>query len=393
MFILYANKTRLTLRQREPVTSGSVNIYLVQFEFSEDWAGLSRTAIFRAGTESRATLLEEDNETVLPWEVLRKPGLELFCGVYGTRDGHAVLPTTWVSLGWIAEGASPNESAQPPTPDLWQQALEGKGDNLELSGQSLRLRSGENVLSEVELPESGGEGLTGPQGPEGPVGPQGPQGVQGETGPEGPPGPQGEQGPPGADGAPGPKGDPGEQGPPGPPSSGSDLIAGDGLSRDGDRLNVDNPVQGIMTQAEFNALPEERRNKGTYIIKEPGDDAPGGGGCGDVYSTEERRIGTWIDGKPLYRKAAMLVSPPAQNNWNLWSANFVPNVDQVTNFYAVVRRTSGFVMVCFSPSVSFEIRDSGDLYAYIDTNAHNMANRPTCVVAEYTKTTDQEASE
>ena len=73
MFILYANKTRLTLRQREPVTSGSVNIYLVQFEFSEDWAGLSRTAIFRAGTESRATLLEEDNETVLPWEVLRKP--------------------------------------------------------------------------------------------------------------------------------------------------------------------------------------------------------------------------------------------------------------------------------------------------------------------------------
>lgn len=348
MFILYANKTRLTLRQREPVTSGSVNIYLVQFEFSEDWAGLSRTAIFRAGTESRATLLEEDNETVLPWEVLRKPGLELFCGVYGTRDGHAVLPTTWVSLGWIAEGASPNESAQPPTPDLWQQALEGKGDNLELSGQSLRLRSGENVLSEVELPESGGEGLPGPQGPEGP---------------------------------------------PGPPGSGSDLIAGDGLSRDGDRLNVDNPVQGIMTQAEFNALPEERRNKGTYVIKEPGDDAPGGGGCGDVYSTEERRIGTWIDGKPLYRKAAMLVSPPAQNNWNLWSANFVPNVDQVTNFYAVVRRTSGFVMVCFSTSVSFEIRDSGDLYAYIDTNAHNMANRPTCVVAEYTKTTDQEASE
>lgn len=27
----------------------------------------------------------------------------------------------------------------------------------------------------------------------------------------------------------------------------------------------------------------------------------GGGGDGEIYSTEETRIGTWIDGKPLYR--------------------------------------------------------------------------------------------
>lgn len=30
MFVLYANKTKLTLRQREPVTSGSVNVYPVR---------------------------------------------------------------------------------------------------------------------------------------------------------------------------------------------------------------------------------------------------------------------------------------------------------------------------------------------------------------------------
>ena len=82
-------------------------------------------------------------------------------------------------------------------------------------------------------------------GPEGPQGEQGPAGPQGEPGPQGPPGPQGE------------KGDPGEQGPPGPPGSGTALIAGDGLSKDGDTLNVDNPVRGILTQAEFDALTEE----------------------------------------------------------------------------------------------------------------------------------------
>ena len=57
MFILYANKNMLSLRQREPVTSGSVNVYSVLFEFSDDWDGLARTAVFRAGQESRSILL------------------------------------------------------------------------------------------------------------------------------------------------------------------------------------------------------------------------------------------------------------------------------------------------------------------------------------------------
>ena len=32
-------------------------------------------------------------------------------------------------------------------------------------------------------------------------------------------------------------------------------------------------------------------------------------GGGEVYSTEETRIGTWIDGKPLYRKTLVGTSP------------------------------------------------------------------------------------
>lgn len=85
MFVLYANKTKLTLRQREPVTSGSVNVYPVRFEFSPDWDGLQKTAVFRAGNGSVSVLLNDSGEVNVPWEVIRKPGVMLQVGVYGTR--------------------------------------------------------------------------------------------------------------------------------------------------------------------------------------------------------------------------------------------------------------------------------------------------------------------
>lgn len=178
MFVLYANKTRLTLRQREPVTSGSVNVYPVRFAFSADWDGLKRTAIFRAGTESMAVLLDDTNTCDIPWEVLQKPGLELFCGVYGTAGGHTVLPSIWASLGMILEGASPGAEARPPTPELWEQQLAGKGDALAYDGFKLSLLSGEKELSSVEI-IGGGSGTQGPPGPQGPEGHPGPSGDDG----------------------------------------------------------------------------------------------------------------------------------------------------------------------------------------------------------------------
>lgn len=130
MFVLCADKNRLTVRQREPVTSGSVNVYDVRFEFSEDWDGLTRTAVFKAGAVSRSGLLDDSGVCVIPWETLRKPWTRLMAGVYGTRDGDIVLPTVWASLGVIQEGAAPGEDARPPTPELWQQELERKQDRL-----------------------------------------------------------------------------------------------------------------------------------------------------------------------------------------------------------------------------------------------------------------------
>ncbi|MDE7009897.1 MAG: hypothetical protein K2O93_01680 [Oscillospiraceae bacterium] len=208
------------------MTSGSVNVCQVQFEFSEDWEGLTKTAVFEAGGESRSVLLDGSGLCAIPWEVLAAPKRELRAGVYGARGGDMVLPTVWANLGVILEGAAPAGELYPPTPELWEQALAGKGDGLALDGQTLKLLSGEETLSQVELPASGGgPGSEGPPGPQGEPGPPGPEGPQGPAGPQGP---QGE------------KGEPGPQGPPGESAQ-------------------------------------------------------------EVYSTEERVIGTWLDEK-LYRR-------------------------------------------------------------------------------------------
>lgn len=136
MFTLYADKNKLTLRQRETVTSGSANVYPVRFEFSADWDGMKRTAVFRAGEESRSVLLDGSGECSIPWEMLEDPGVRLYAGVYGTRGGDVVLPTVWTDLGMILTGAAPGEDARMPTPELWQQELDRKQDVLRgLPGQ------------------------------------------------------------------------------------------------------------------------------------------------------------------------------------------------------------------------------------------------------------------
>ena len=99
MFRLFAEKNKLALLEREPVTSGSVNVYGAQFEFSEDWTGLDRTAVFEAAGVSREVRLYPGGACVVPWEGLRVPGVRLRAGVYGKQGGEVVLPTVWADLG------------------------------------------------------------------------------------------------------------------------------------------------------------------------------------------------------------------------------------------------------------------------------------------------------
>ena len=242
----------LILRKRELITSGSVNVYKARFEFSEDWEGLTRTAVFRAGSEARSVLLDESGQCVIPWEVLSTPRAALRAGVYGTRDGEVVLPTVWENLGIIQDGTALGEEAQPPTPGVYEQIIKKKkkaeaaaqsvrddadagkfdgppgpkgkqGDTGPVGPQGERGLPGPRGEAGTQGPkgDKGDPGETGPVGPAGPRGTQGeaggrgPQGIQGETGPQGPkgdPGPAGPQGLTGAQGPAGPRGEKGERG-------------------------------------------------------------------------------------------------------------------------------------------------------------------------------------
>lgn len=154
MFELYADKVKLTVRKKEQVTSGSVNVYPVRFDFSPDWDGLDKVAVFRAG--DKTVSVKTDGETTVPWEVLTESGHVLYAGVYGTKGETTVLPTIWAQLACIEVGAAPGEEARPPTPDLWEQALAGKGDTLAYDGLNLSLKSGDKTLSTVEIAGGGG---------------------------------------------------------------------------------------------------------------------------------------------------------------------------------------------------------------------------------------------
>lgn len=168
MFALYASKNQLEILEKEPVTSGSVNVYKVRFEFSEDWQGLTRKAVFQAGEVSRSALLDENGECVIPWEVLAEyhPLTRLRAGAYGSADETA-LPTVWADLGIILQGVpSSGKETQQPTPDIYQQIA------------SLAAKAEETARSVREDADAGKF--------DGEIGPKGEKGDKGDTGPQGP---------------------------------------------------------------------------------------------------------------------------------------------------------------------------------------------------------------
>lgn len=59
---------------------------------------------------------------------------------------------------------------------------------------------------------------------------------------------------------------------------------------------------GELPYAEYQALTEEQKKAGAYFVPDyPGPDKEHGG-AGKVYSLEEKVVGVWIDGRPVYQK-------------------------------------------------------------------------------------------
>ena len=97
------------------------------------------------------------------------------------------------------------------------------------------------------------------------------------------------------------------------------------------------------------------------------------------YTQEEQIIGTWVNGKPIYRK----VSNVSISNESMWTSLInIPNLDKLINVYG------------FGNNVTLPRYESPEYYVqflfeydYLKYMAHGISGSAT-IVTEYTKTTD-----
>lgn len=183
---------------------------------------------------------------------------------------------------------------------------------------------------------------------------------------------------------------------------GAELTAGDGLTITDGVASVDTPVQGIFTQSEYNALPDDKKNNGLYVISDSGSGSGGGSNGGDsldVYSTEEKRIGTWIDGKPVYQRTWTAYTATKPNIWTE-SGIVISDLDHLIDYRGILLENVSnieTVIPYFETATTyanlnywrgFENLNGFCTYCHHSSGSY-FYNAKFTVTARYTKTTDE----
>lgn len=139
-----ALKNQLVITEREPITSGSVNVYQVHFHFSSHWDGLEKVAIFQT-PDTTINIPIENNLATIPWEVMTTPGYTIRLGIYGIKALEVILPTVWGSLGTVEQGVIIGDAETGEhTPDIYDtilakvQEVNGKLDGINKTIEELR---------------------------------------------------------------------------------------------------------------------------------------------------------------------------------------------------------------------------------------------------------------
>lgn len=138
-----------------------------------------------------------------------------------------------------------------------------------------------------------------------------------------------------------------------------------------------------LSRTEYNALTDEEKQADVaYAIT---DDPPVSGSSWEVYSEKEVWVGTWIDGKPLYRKTFKCV---------IGSVNKWTSYDSIDNLDTLVKCTGFFtigVVSYIAPSpvlyLGANVVDGVKKFS-MDPTGPSLPNNEITVTAEYTKTTD-----
>lgn len=146
-----------------------------------------------------------------------------------------------------------------------------------------------------------------------------------------------------------------------------------------------------VTKAEYDALTDEEKQADVaYAITDDAGSSSSAGSSEEIYSTEETRIGTWIDGKPLYRRVCTFTTDSSADNVIMEDFDF-SEIDNLVSGKGAMRvgTTSGYVLpaIIGSSGVSFTFDIYGGKIRY-SNNSPVYKNKPTTLIFEYTKTTD-----
>lgn len=110
----------------------------------------------------------------------------------------------------------------------------------------------------------------------------------------------------------------------------------------------------------------------------------------NVYSTSEHRIGTWIDGKPLYRKVVNFGALP--NSTTKTVAHNISNIDSIIFVKGMAKSTSDTYWVL--PFLFEGSQSQYNIRTFVNTTNIQMlcdddrSSYTAYITIEYTKTTD-----
>ena len=106
------------------------------------------------------------------------------------------------------------------------------------------------------------------------------------------------------------------------------------------------------------------------------------------YSTEETKIGTWIDGKPVYRKVVQNIVPTGLGI-NIYTMN---DIENVVDYYGIYHQNNGFekrINFYFSATDYMTLNFNRKNHQFLLDNTSNYNNNGTVsLIIEYTKKTD-----
>ena len=114
-FNVYKQKIKRTDTQQ--IVSDSRNYLKASFSFSDDdWTGI-KTAIFKNGDVVRHAILDDNNECLVPWEVIKLGILHVsvFCGDLITAD----TATVYINESGYEDGGTP----EAPSPTVYEQII------------------------------------------------------------------------------------------------------------------------------------------------------------------------------------------------------------------------------------------------------------------------------